>query len=122
MKEKTFSEKTTFAYGLFVGAFVWLAICYFGGKREAWDAEVYHWAGIPLFCLYSFIAGYLIPRRAWRWGFAVMLPQPLIMVIQNPHANLLPIGLVVLCFLSIPTVASAWLGAWLSRRLNGKNS
>lgn len=99
------------------GIAVWLTISFFTGEREAWDSRYYFTYGLPLMVLLAGVLGFVVPNRPWRWAVTVMASQALVAILQNPTANLLPLGLLVFVVLSIPLLISAYLGGVLRRRL-----
>lgn len=100
---------------ILLGLAVWLLICAVTHRREAWDSGLYWSLGMPLMALASAAAGFLSPKRPWRWGLLVMAPQPLALFIQSPSGSMLPLGLIVFLFLSLPCILAAFLGSWLGR-------
>jgi hypothetical protein len=102
---------TAFAAGMLS----WIVLARLGHRSEAWDAPLYFQLGIPVLALLSALLGYLEPMRAWRFGLAPYAGQGLVMFALNPGGNL-PLGLITLGILSLPGIAAATLGAWLSKR------
>lgn len=110
-----------YAAALVVGVVVWIVVSNATGKREAWDSDVYFSLGIPAVCLASFVLAMLEPRRSWRWGVLPLIGQFLTMLITQGVGNLLPLGIIVFGVLSVPSVLTARLGAfvrgkWLGRQ------
>ncbi len=107
-------EKIVLASLILLGLGVWLGICLATGKREAWDAGMTFVLSLPVLYLASGFAGYAAPRKPWRWGLAAFAAQPVLLMIQNPSAGLLPIGLILFGILSVPGILCAYIGARLS--------
>jgi hypothetical protein len=102
-----------------IGAAAWIFIALAGGRREAWDSELYFVLAIPAIALTAAIVSFLVPQRFWRWAMLPFAGQALASFLQNPTANLLPLGLVVFAILAaicmIPAALGAALGRWASR-------
>jgi len=100
-----------------VGAASWIVVALFGGRREAWDSELY-FAALPLIGLIAGVVSYFAPARFWRWAFFPFLAQAVVMIAQTPSGGaglaLLPIGLILFgifgAFCSIPAAIGAVAG------------
>lgn len=99
------------------GAVLWLLTTLLTGRSEAWDSP-YYWSLVyPMSILLAGIVAYHAPRRAWRWGLAVMLVQALVMVVTSGGSfGLLPLGLLLFGVLSLPAMALAVLVAMVRTR------
>lgn len=111
-----------FLFSAIVGAGVWVGTSLLTGQREAWDSAYYFLYGLPLTALATGMLGFIAPIRAWRWGVVAMASQALIAMLQNPMANLLPLGLIVFAILSLPCILTANLGALLRRKITQTNN
>jgi hypothetical protein len=102
------------------GVIGWLGISQLTHHREAWDSDLYFSWFLP--CLAIIVAGlgFFAPHRAWRWGFMPFAAQAVVEFLQNPGANLLPLGLVVFAFYGAVCSVPAMLGAALRRRLEAR--
>lgn len=110
----------TYALAMIAGVLLWLVTSMVSGRGEAWDSSLYWSLAYPLAILFSGLLGYRAPRRPWRWALAVMLVQPVVMVLTSPaSASMLPLGLVLFLVLSLPAIAAALLGAFVRARLSG---
>jgi len=110
----------TYALAMIAGALLWLVTSVVSGQGEAWDSSLYWTVAYPLAILFSGLLGYLAPRRPWRWALAVMLVQPVVMVLTSPASpSMLPLGLVLFLILSLPAMAAALLGAFVRARMAG---
>ena len=99
------------------GALLWLGTMALSGRREAWDSALYWSAAYPLCIALAALLGYVAPERPWRWALAVMLVQPVVMVLMSGgDFGLLPLGLIMFAILALPAVLAARLGAWLRLR------
>ena len=67
------------------GAILWQATALLTGRREAWDSDAYLSVSYPLGILLTGALGYLNPVRPWRWGLALTLIQPVVMVVRPDH-------------------------------------
>lgn len=116
MQNKQWSISLSYVISIAVGAGIWIGISNLAGKVEAWDSPYYFQYGLPFLVITTGVLGFIAPARPWRWGILVMVSQAAVAFIQNPTANLLPLGLVVFGILSIPCVISAYIGAYISSR------
>jgi hypothetical protein len=102
-----------------VGAIGWLAIGQATHRREAWDSELYFTWFLPTLALVVGGLAFFAPQRAWRWAFVPFGAQAAVAFVQNPTANLLPLGLLVFAFSGALCLLPAWMGAgvrhWLDR-------
>ena len=102
-----------------VGVISWAYIAWAGGRREAWDSELYFVLAIPAIALTAAIVSFFVPQRFWRWAMLPFAGQALAAFLQNPTANLLPLGLIVFAILGaiclMPAALGAALGRWASR-------
>ena len=102
------------------GAGGWVLISLVSGRREAWDSELYFSWFLPALVVLVAVLGFLTPARPWRWGLVPFVAQAVILVAQNPSANLLPLGVIVLLVLGVSYIVPAWCGAafrrWWERR------
>jgi hypothetical protein len=101
-----------FGISAIVGASIWLVISWVTGKQEAWDSSYYFLYGIPIMMLMAGTLGFILPIRPWRWGITIVFSQALILILQKPMGNLLPLGLVLFGMLSLPVILAAYLGAF----------
>ncbi|GAA3930913.1 hypothetical protein [Luteimonas lutimaris] len=109
-------DRRGYAFAIGGGVLLWLAAMAVGGRREAWDAGVYWVAAYPLAIVLAGWLGYEFPRRAWRWGLAIMLAQAMTLAVTALDFSLLPLGLIVFAVLSLPLMAAAVLVARWTRR------
>jgi len=98
------NKKSVPAYIIAVasGLTIWTSISAVSGTPEAWDSPLYLTYGVPASAIVSGVQGYVWPARPWRWPVVIMSSQALLVVIQNPTANLLPLGLIAFGLLAIP--------------------
>ena len=100
------------------GISLWLLTSLISGRAEAWDAPMYWTVTYPLAILLAGMLGYRVPRRAWRWGLAVMLVQaPVLVLTSGGSMNLLPLGLALFAILALPAMAAAMFGAKMRMRI-----
>jgi hypothetical protein len=100
------------------GALLWLATMAISGRNEAWDSPLYWSVAYPACIALAGFLAYLEPVRPWRWAFAVMLVQPVVMAFTSGSSfGLLPLGLVLFGILALPPLLAARLGGWLRRRM-----
>ena len=102
-----------------VGAASWVVVARFGGRREAWDSELY-FAVLPLIGLMAGVISYFVPVRFWRWAFFPFLGQFLVMFAQGLSAGasvgLMPLGLIVFCIFGAFCMIPAAIGAAAGRK------
>jgi len=97
-----------FFLSITTGMTLWLVTSLMSGKREAWDTNEYWTIAFPLCFLVTGILGAVFPEKAWRWGLIIFLSQLPAMMIRNGEiGNLFPLGIIVLCFYSLPAMAIA---------------
>lgn len=113
----TLRARTAYTIAALAGAIGWLAIALLTHRREAWDSGLYFSWFLPSIALVLVGLGFFAPERAWRWAFAPFAAQAAVAFIQNPTANLLPMGLVVFAFYGAICTLPAWIGSTLRRRL-----
>jgi len=102
---------------LVVGASLWLGTAAMSGRREAWDSQLYWLAGYPLCIALAAVLAYFAPGRPARWAFAVMLVQPIAMVLSSGgDFGLLPLGLLLFAILALPAFAAAKVAASIRAR------
>lgn len=102
-----------------VGAATWIVVAMFGGRREAWDSELY-FAALPVIGLTAGVVSYLAPARFWRWACFPFLGQAVVMLAQGASggagASLLPLGLIVFAILGALCTIPAAVGAAAGRK------
>jgi hypothetical protein len=99
------------------GALLWTGTMATSGRNEAWDSPLYWSLAYPACIGLTGWLAYQEPIRPWRWALAVMLVQPVVLVLTSGGSfGLLPLGLVLFGVLALPPVLAALLGAWLRRR------
>lgn len=109
-----------YAVALGGGAALWIVTAVASGRSEAWDSPFYWSLTYPLCIALAGLLGYLAPTRSWRWALAVMLVQPVVMILTSGSGlGLLPLGLILFGVLALPPMLGARVGAWLRRRSSG---
>jgi hypothetical protein len=101
-----------------VGAATWIVIAKAGGRREAWDSELYFVAALPIIALTAAIVSYKAPARTWRWAMFPFAAQALVMLLQNPMGNMLPLGLIMFFIFGALCLIPARIGAFAARKLS----
>jgi hypothetical protein len=111
-------KKEYWLYGLALvtGILVWAAVSNATGRREAWDSQWYFLVSIPVVCIVSAVLGFVEPRRAWRWGVVPLVGQFSWMLFTQGPGNLLPRGVVMFGVLSVPSIITARIGAFLGSK------
>jgi hypothetical protein len=98
------------------GVVTWVLVSAVTGRSEAWDSGLYFSVGMPVVCIVSLALGFLEPRRAWRWGVVPLLAQFFWMLLTQGPGNLLPLGIIVFVVLSVPSIVTARIGAFVANR------
>ena len=102
-----------------VGAAAWVAVSVAGGRREAWDSELFFTAALPVIALTAGIVAYLVPVRTWRWAMFPFAAQAVVMVVHGPSsASLLPLGLIMFAIFGAICMIPARIGALIARKLS----
>jgi hypothetical protein len=78
---------------------------------------VYWVAAYPAGIVVSFVLGYLVPDRPWRWALALMWCQAATLAVLAASFGLLPLGLILFGVLAVPPAGAGALAAVLRRRL-----
>jgi len=115
MDSNRMRARVALAIALVIGAASWFLVAHFTNRREAWDSELYFSVVMPALALVSGGLAFIVPERPWRWAFAPFTGQALAAFVQNPTANLLPMGLIVFAFFGACCLIPAYLGAALRR-------
>ena len=106
-----------YVFALAGGALLWIGTMAVSGRNEAWDSPLYWSLAYPACMALAGWLAYQEPMRPWRWALAVMLVQPVVMVLTSGSSfGLLPLGLILFGILALPPMLAAQLGAWLRRR------
>ncbi len=101
-----------------MGAVAWVAVSMLEGRREAWDSPLYFTYALPVLALTVAVVAYLVPVRIWRWARFPFWAQALLAFLQNPTANLLPLGLILFSVFGAVCLVPATIGAEIGRRRN----
>jgi peptidoglycan/LPS O-acetylase OafA/YrhL len=102
------------------GVLLWIGTALVSGRSEAWDSPLYWSITYPLCLLLAGAFAYFEPERPWRWALALMLVQPLAMLLTSGSSlSLLPLGLVMFAILALPPILIARVVAWLRLRRRG---
>jgi hypothetical protein len=109
-----------YALATVCGAAIWILVARLGGRREAWDSGLYFLVGIPAVCLVSMGLAFFEPRHPWRWGVLPLAGQLMWLLLSQGPGNLLPLGVVVFGVLSIPSIITAWSGAFIATKWAGR--
>ena len=102
-----------------MGAATWFYVSHVGHRREAWDSPIYFTTVLPVIAVVAAIVSFLVPEKSWRWAMIPFAAQALVAFLQNPTANLLPLGLIMfavfggLC--AIPAKLAAMAGKRFAR-------
>jgi hypothetical protein len=101
-----------------VGAMTWVVVAAAGGRREAWDSDLYFVGALPAIALTAAIVSCLVPVRTWRWAMFPFAAQAVVMVVHDPSsASMLPLGLIMFAILGAVCLIPARIGAFTARKL-----
>lgn len=111
------------AIALFVvGAASWFVVAKMSGRREPWDGPLYFPVFLPVLAIVVAAVSWRFPERPWRWAFLPFLGQAAAAFVQNPAANLMPLGLVVFGILGALFLVPALFGSRLRRARDRGNA
>lgn len=99
-----------------IGIVIWIGISMISGRREAFDSVLYYQIGIPVICFASALLGFVEPHQSWRWGALPFCGQFFWLLLTQGPGNLLPLGVIAFSILSVPSIISARIGAFVGRR------
>ncbi len=94
----------------------WSTVCAVADVQEPWDAKAYWRLWYPVSLILSAVAGLVVVKRAWRAGAILTFAQLPVLWINAGIGPLWPVGLALLCLLSIPAIATSALAGWLMSR------
>jgi hypothetical protein len=103
------------AVSAFAGVAVWVTLSTISGRHEAWDSGEYFYVGMPVLCVVAGVLGYIEPKQIWRWAVVPMAGQAIWLLLSQGFGNLMPLGIVVFVFLSLPLLLFARIGAAFAR-------
>lgn len=96
-----------------IGLGVWVGISIISGKEEAWDSPLFFVLGLPIMILASGIAGYIDPGGFWLWGIAVVILQPVALLINSEIGPFILVGFFTFGVFAVLCVFGAWVGGKL---------
>lgn len=106
--------RAVLALSVLLGFLIWWLSPQLTGRREPWDAKSnYYWVAL---LIAGFLPGCFCAIRFWRWGVGAYLGQcaglPVaVLRSKKPDLGLLPLGMVVLFFTTVLSIAGAALEA-----------
>ena len=71
---------------------------------------------MPAMAMTAAYVSYREPRSVWRWAMFPFWAQAIVAFLQNPTANLLPLGLVMFSIFGAVCLIPASIGAAIGRR------
>jgi hypothetical protein len=114
----TLSSKSAYALAAIAGAAGWVLVSDLGGRREAWDSPLYFAWFLPSLCLVVAGISFFAPERPWRWASTPFAAQAVVVFVQNPTANLMPLGLIMFAIFAGVVMVPASIAAAVRRRLD----
>ena len=117
-----------------LGLALWTGLSFWAGLatdelgfrlREAWDAPAYFYVGMPLMMAAVGIAGFMQPRRAWRWPVSLVAGHQVGMFVvglgmqSGPSLLILTLALAIIlaAFLFIPALLGSTAARMLADRV-----
>ena len=73
---------------------------------------------LPVIAVTAAIVSFLVPEKPWRWAMIPFAAQALVAILQNPTANLMPLGLIMFAIFGGLCAIPAGLGAMAGRRFS----
>ena len=98
------------------GVATWLYLSHVSHRREAWDDPIYFTTVLPVIAVVAAIVSFLVPEKPWRWAMIPFAAQALVAFVQNPTANLMPLGLIMFAVFGGFGVIPAKLAAMAGKR------
>jgi hypothetical protein len=99
-----------------VGAATWFYVSQVSHRHEAWDDEIYFTTVLPVIAAVAAIVAFIVPEKPWRWAMIPFAAQALVAFLQNPTANLMPLGLIMFAIFGGLCAIPAALAAMAARR------
>jgi hypothetical protein len=98
-----------------IGLIVWIAIGKMSNEVEAWDSIQYYKIGLPIIFGASATAGFIEPKRPWRWGIFVFVLQPVALLIQSGEVSLVLVGIFFFFIFIAVAIGFAYIGSMLRK-------
>lgn len=110
-------NRTAYLVSAAAGATTWVGLSVYSGTYEGWDTDLYFIFGLPALYLTTGVLGYLHPVHPWRWALAVFGTQAAISFVRSLDSAFLILGIATFIVLTIPSIATGYLGAFIGRRV-----
>jgi hypothetical protein len=102
---------------LFVAAMLyWHFVGQAGGVREPWDAHAYWTLWYPIALVLSAVTGFCLRKGGWLAGPVIISAQLPVMLLNTGLGAMMPLGIVFVCVLAVPSLALSFLAARLGDR------
>lgn len=89
-----------------------LGVAAVGGRREAWDSEIFLTVGLPAVLLISCAIGYFAGRKHWFWTALIVPSQVTTMMVRNGEiSGLWPLMVVLSSILGLPFLVAAFVAS-----------
>jgi hypothetical protein len=86
-------------------------------RRELVDLDVYWLVALPVCYLAAGVLGYMGPVRTWRWIVTMLAIHALYTLVSaGSGLSLWPLALAMYVVISLPGIATGWLGGLIRRR------
>jgi hypothetical protein len=101
-----------------VGAATWIFLSTISHRREAFDDPAFFTIVLPAIALTAAAVSFVVPEKPWRWAMLPFAAQALVAIVQNPTANLMPLGLIAFAIFGGLCAIPAAVGAAIGRRVS----
>jgi hypothetical protein len=86
-------------------------------RREAFDDPLYFTTVLPVIAVTAAVVAFIVPEKPWRWAMIPFAAQALVAFVQNPTANLLPLGLIAFAIFGGLCAIPAAVAALIRRKM-----
>ena len=118
------SERLVLALLAFVGLLIWIGSGILSGQKEAWDSPVFFIVIVPSMAALAFVIGFVRPGPPWLRGLALVILQPIAMVLMSDKqlGPLWMVGIFYFFLIAAACALASFLGTLSGRALRAKNS
>ena len=100
-----------------VGAGTWIYLSTVTRRREAFDDPMFFTIVVPVIALTAAVVSFAVPEKFWRWAMIPFAAQALVAFVQNPTANLMPLGLIAFAIFGGLCAIPAAVAALIRRKM-----
>lgn len=102
---------------LAIGFMFCLIISVISGWHEPWDTAIFWLPGYLILIILAAAMGWRYPSAPWQSGRDIGIGEfiaiILIGIVKGDGFGLLPLGLMMMAFLTLPLVIANWMGAYV---------